>query len=95
MKLSDIVSRVVIDPRKLTDYALNPDNPVGRHKALVFERYLGFTRDNYKSLLQQMETQVLDSEAHMQRTDPHGRHYHVDLEIMEQRGGRQLSVQDG
>jgi filamentous hemagglutinin len=29
MKLGDIVTRLVIDPRKLTECALNPDNPVG------------------------------------------------------------------
>ena len=30
MKLGDIVSRVVIDPRKLTEYALDPESPWGR-----------------------------------------------------------------
>jgi hypothetical protein len=35
MKLSDIVSRIEIDPRKLTEYALNPDNPVGADKIEV------------------------------------------------------------
>ena len=39
MKLGDIVSRVVIDTRKLTEYALNPDNPVGANKALMFQRH--------------------------------------------------------
>ena len=66
---------------RLSDRLLDPDNPVGRHKALVFERYLGFNRDNYESLLQQVETQALDSEAHLQRTDQHGQHYRVDLEV--------------
>lgn len=61
--MGDIVSRVVIDARKLTDYALDPDNPIGRHKARLFEQYLGFTRDNYRSLLQQLETRALDAEA--------------------------------
>jgi hypothetical protein len=32
MKLSEISSRIVIDSRKLTDYALDLDNPLGRHK---------------------------------------------------------------
>ena len=52
MKLSDVVSHMTIDPRKLTEYALNPDNPVGRHKARVFEQALGFTKDNYEILLE-------------------------------------------
>ncbi len=46
MKLGDVVNRIVIDPRKLTEYALNPDNPRGADKAVMFEHHLGFTRDN-------------------------------------------------
>lgn len=34
MKLGDIVARIVIDPRKLTEYALNRDNPRGADKAV-------------------------------------------------------------
>jgi hypothetical protein len=90
MKLSDIVSRVVIDIRKLTDYALNPDNPIGRHKALVFERSLGFTRNNYASLLQQLETQALDAEASLPHPDQHGQHYRVDLEVTGVAGQREI-----
>lgn len=30
-------NRAVIDPRKLTNYALNPDHPVGGNKTRVFE----------------------------------------------------------
>ncbi|MBI3948858.1 MAG: hypothetical protein HY314_00145 [Acidobacteria bacterium] len=94
MKLGDIVNRVVIDSRKLTGYALDPDNPVGRHKALVFERRLGFTRGNYEPLLQQIETQALDAEASLLRTDQHGHRYRADLEIVGTEG-RQAVVRTG
>ena len=33
-----VVRCVVIDPGKLTDDALEPDNPLGRHTARVFTR---------------------------------------------------------
>jgi hypothetical protein len=88
MKLGDIVKRVVIDTRKLTEYALDPDNPVGRHKALVFERILGFTKDNYELLLQQIEAQALAAEATLQYTDQHGHRYRVDLEVTGAQGQR-------
>ncbi len=81
MKLRDVVSRVVIDPRKLTEYALNPDNPKGADKAIMFQRHFGFTRDNYELLLEQIETKTLDAEAILPRTDVHGQRYQVDLEI--------------
>jgi hypothetical protein len=88
MKLGDIVKRVVIDTRKLTEYALDPDNPVGRHKALVFERILGFTKDNYELLLQQIEAQALAAEASLQHSDQHGHRYRVDLEVTGTQGQR-------
>jgi hypothetical protein len=34
-------SKATIDPRKLTDYALNPNHPVGGNKAKVSESALG------------------------------------------------------
>ena len=37
MNLKDVVRNVVVDTRKLTEYALNPDNPVGADKALIFQ----------------------------------------------------------
>jgi hypothetical protein len=81
MKLVDVASRIVIDPRKLTEYALNLDNPKGADKAIMFERHLGFTKDNHQLLLRQIESKVLDAEATLQTTDVHGRRYQVDLEI--------------
>ena len=35
--------RAFIDPRKLADYSLFADHPVGGHKAVLFERILGIT----------------------------------------------------
>jgi len=81
MKLADIVSRLVIDPRKLTEYALDPESPWGRHKAIVFEQTLGFTRENYADLLIQLESQALNAEATFHSQDEFGRRYTVDLLI--------------
>lgn len=81
MKLGDVASRVVIDPRKLTKYALNPEHPLGSHKAYIFERTLGFTLDNYEVLLEQIKRAALSAEAHLKRTDAHGSHYTIDLKV--------------
>jgi hypothetical protein len=35
MRLREIVERLMIDPEKLTDYALNPENPVGAEKPQI------------------------------------------------------------
>jgi predicted transcriptional regulator len=94
MKLGKAVNRVVVDLRKLIEYALDPNNPVGRHKARVFEQALGFTKDNYDLLLTQIECAALSAEAHLKRTDIHGRHYSVDLKITGPQG-QQAVVRTG
>jgi len=81
MELSEVVSKIRIDSRKLTDYALDPDNPVGRHKAYVFERVLGFTKEHYALLAEQLDHMALGGEAVLRHTDHHGDHYSVDLDV--------------
>ncbi|MFB2838350.1 DUF6883 domain-containing protein [Floridanema evergladense] len=90
MKLRDIVSRLVIDPRKLTEYALNPDNPIGGDKAVMFQLHLGFTKDNYQPLLEQISAQSLDAEAILGQADEHGQRYRVDLEITGIQGQQEI-----
>lgn len=81
MKLREIVRAIKIDPRKLTEYALNPDNPKGANKAFMFQRHLGFTASNYQPLLEQIESKILDAEAIFQFEDEHGKRYQIDIEI--------------
>jgi hypothetical protein len=94
MKLADIAGHVVIDPRKLTDYALDPESPWGRHKARAFRESLGFTKGNYGGLLVQIEEKALEGEATFHSEDGFGRRYTVDLLI---RGmeGREAIVRTG
>jgi len=82
MKFREIVSRVEIDPRKLTEYSLNPNHKRGgADKARVFRSTLGFTRDRYQSLIDQIETKVLDAEAVPGKADRYGQRYTVKIEI--------------
>ncbi len=82
MKLREITVQIQIDPHKLTDYALNPENPVVRDKAFMFQQHLGFTRSNHESLLQQIQAKAIEAEAIFQRTDEDGDRYRVDLDII-------------
>ena len=81
MKLRELVDQVTIDPRKLTDYALDIENPKGKNKALMFLQHLSYTKDNYQLLLEQIYQNVLDAEAIPQTQDKYGTRYQVDLEI--------------
>lgn len=82
MKLGDVVKALVIDPRKLTEYALNPDNPVGRDKAFMFAERLGYTRNNYEALMEQIRALAMDAEAIATEVNSYGQRYRVDLEIV-------------
>ena len=81
MKLRELVDEIFIDPRKLTNYALDPENPKGKNKALMFAQHLGYTKNNYQLLLEQIDQQVLDAEAIAQNQDQYGTRYQIDLDI--------------
>jgi len=81
MKLTDIVSQIVIDPRKLTDYALNPKSPLGCHKAIMFEKILGFTSSNYTDLLIQIEKLSTTEPIVLHSKDEFGYRYNMDIKV--------------
>ena len=81
MVLREMADTLAVDSRKLVDYALNPESPSGRHKAVVFAQALGFTRENYRDLLVQIEEQALDGEAVFHSEDRFGSRYTVDMTI--------------
>lgn len=95
MKFKDIVSQYIVDPRKLTEYALNVDNPKGSDKAIMFQRHLGFTKENYRFLLEQILAQVSESEAIMTVADKHRQRYQVDLVIRGIQEGTKEVVRTG
>ena len=94
MRLKDIACCVIIDHRKLTEYALSLSSPRGRNKAVVFERVLGFTQNNYIALLEQIEEKVLDAPATFHSEDEFGQRYTVDLTVCGTEG-RQAVVRTG
>ena len=81
MKLAELVNNVIINPRKLTHYALNMDSPKGKHKAILFKKLLGFSKENYTDLLEQLETKSLQAEITYHSEDQYGKRYTVELLI--------------
>ena len=75
------VSNATIDPKKLTDYALNPNHPVGGDKAKVFESALGYNKSNADDLLKQVKEKLPQSEAVDKGVDQWGQKYQVDMSI--------------
>lgn len=82
MRLRDIVGSILIDPRKLTDYALDLESLRGSDKALMFRQHLGFTKEHYQLLLAQIQAKAMEAEAIPGVQDEHGQRYQVDLLIV-------------
>ena len=79
--MAEIADTIRIDPRKLTQYALNSASPLGKHKAVLFARLLGFTRENYTLLLAQLEQAAMQSEVTLHSEDSHGARFTADIPV--------------
>jgi filamentous hemagglutinin len=94
LKLGDIVERVEVDPRKLTHYALEPKSPVGKDKAFLFKKLLGFTKKEASQLRGQLLSKALSGEAIFRSEDEHGRRYRADI-LLDGTQNRQAVVRTG
>lgn len=70
-----------IDPRKLTEYVLNPSHRTGRHKARVFKSALGIEREDWMYLRDQILERLPDAEVERHDSTQHGDQYRVVLRI--------------
>ena len=70
----------LIPMEKLRDYVLNPEHPIGKHKAAVFQSVLGLTSDNAEELAEAIADAVLKQEATEGLSDEFGRRYQVVFE---------------
>ncbi len=75
------IENAIIDPRKLSGYALNPEHPVGGNKAKVFESTLGYNKSNADDLMKQVYSKLSESESVIGKLDQYGQRYTVDMNI--------------
>lgn len=73
--------RVVIDQAKLTEYALNPNHPVGGNKAQVFRSALGYDQTNAEALAAQLRAGVAQTPATPGVADAYGQRFTVDIPV--------------
>lgn len=79
--LPDFAS-AVIDEKKLYDFALNPNHPVGKHKAALFRAALGFERHDAPLLMTKLREALLSDPVIQGLTlKDHGVSWHLDLTI--------------
>jgi hypothetical protein len=73
--------RAIIDTRKIQDYLLAPEHPVGRFKAGLF-RGLGFTRANWKDLYAELKRVAAEGEAEAKDRTAYGQKYAIRARII-------------
>jgi len=78
--------KAYIDLRKLTEYALDPTNVRGQHKARVMEAALGFTAENAIELKALLLNTVLENDCSTGELDFYGQRYSVDCKIKTEKG---------
>ncbi len=71
--------RAVIPPEKIEGYALNPDHPEGRHKAVVFRSALGIGIAEAEALRVALRQALQNREALATQRNAHGQKYQVDF----------------
>lgn len=67
----------IIPEEKLVGYALNKQHPKGRDKAIAFERALGYNKDNYKELIDNVFKNLPNFPAIPKGVDEYGEKYEV------------------
>ncbi|BFG78656.1 hypothetical protein PTKU46_66890 [Paraburkholderia terrae] len=71
----------VIDPRKITNYVLDSEHPVGGNKARVFDSALGFNQSNADGLISQIQEGVTKYPATPGKADQYGQRFTVDIPV--------------
>ncbi|MDJ0659445.1 MAG: hypothetical protein QNJ42_08130 [Crocosphaera sp.] len=95
IQLQNIVAGIVIPPNKIPKYALNTNHPIGGDKAYMFQRHLGYTKDNYSFLEQQIKEKALTANAVERQPNDYGRIFQVDIEILGNYQGQKETVRTG
>ncbi|OOX81424.1 DUF6883 domain-containing protein [Snodgrassella alvi] len=75
------VDKAVIDPNKVTSYALNTEHPVGGNKAKVFESALGYNQSNANDLISKIQSGAKTNTAILGKADNHGQRITIDMPI--------------
>lgn len=79
-----------VDIRKLSEYCLNSEHPVGKHKARVFSASLGINRNQAALLKQEILRQIESAALQKEFEDEYGIRYSAVMPVTI--GGKQASL---
>jgi Domain of unknown function (DUF6883) len=75
------VENSILEIRKLREYCLSLEHPIGKHKALAFKNKLGITSEDSEYLKTKILEAIKENEAQETFEDKHGKRFNVDFEI--------------
>lgn len=70
--------KAVVEIQKIRDYSLNPNHPVGKHKARVFRAALGITLTEADWLRKRALEVAINGDARVQSPSVFGEKYVID-----------------
>src|SRR5258706_15480803 len=73
--------RAFVDIRKLRDYCLNPEHPVGKHEAYGFRSVLGLTSDDAEMLQEVLLSIAVTNDVDATEQDEYGKRFVVRFEL--------------
>jgi hypothetical protein len=85
------VEDATIPGEKLWGYVLNPDHPVGMHKARLFRSALGIAQENWEFLRDEILARIPSAEVSSIQPNPFGFLYKVPM-VMEGLNGQTHEV---
>jgi hypothetical protein len=80
----------MVDIRKIRDYCLDENHPIGKHKARLFNSVLGLNQKNSNKLRDILLNAVKDSEAKLGVNDSFGQRYTVDFVVVRENKQRTI-----
>lgn len=81
LRLSEIINHFKIDIKKLSEYCLNAEHPVGKHKARVFHASLGIVKRDATLLKQEIEKQIQNADLIKEFEDEYGVRYSAVVSV--------------
>jgi len=73
--------KAIISEEKIFGYCLNPEHPVGKYKAKVFDSLLNINQNNGYILIEALSNAVKTGNALFEKETEHGRYFLLDFNL--------------
>ena len=82
--------RAIVEESKLRGYVLNPQHPVGRHHARLFNEWLGIHQGNLDILRTALVSAASKEPVTREVATPYGTKFEMRVEVLGPRGARSV-----